>query len=113
MQTKLLDLNYGWLKLLHTMTGDKGSGNGLNYKPPRKNAKINCVPKDDTMSSLETNDARRMRGVNAKKVEHQNIVEVLYFRRYFKHYEFSIDENGYRQKVMKRYINVSVCINLE
>ena len=54
-----------------------------------------------------------MRGVDAKKVEHQNIVEVLYFRHYYKHYELSIDETGYRQKVMKRYINVSICINIE
>ena len=64
-------------------------------------------------NSQGTDNTRRMRGGNAKKVEHQNIVEVLYFRHYCKHYEFSIDENGYRQKVMKRYINVSVCINLE
>ena len=54
-----------------------------------------------------------MRGGNAKKIEQQNIIEVFYFRHYYKHYEFSIDETGYRQKVMKRYINVSVCINIE
>ena len=42
------------------------------------------------------------------------VVEVLYFRHYCKHYEFSIDETGYRQKIIKQYINVvSVCINLE
>ena len=65
------------------------------------------------MYSLETDDACRVCGGNVKKIEHQNIVEVLYFRHYYKHYEFSIDENGYRQKLMKRYINVPVCINIE
>lgn len=65
------------------------------------------------MSSLEADEACRVCGRNAKKVEQQNIIEVLYFRYYYKHYELSINENGYRQKVLKRYINVSICINLE
>ena len=95
------------------MKENNGFGNWLDYKYPRLNTKANCVFKEDAMYSLETNDARRVCGVNAKKIEQQNIVEVLYFRLYYKHYEFSIDENGYRQKLMKRYINVSVCINLE
>ena len=31
--------------------------NGFNYKFPRKNAKVNCAPKEDTMSSLGTDNA--------------------------------------------------------
>ena len=42
----------------------------------------------------------------------EKYVEVLYFSHFFKHYEFVEDELGYRKKVLKTHIPVSVVVPL-
>jgi len=40
------------------------------------------------------------------------IVKILYFKQFYKHYVFNEDGDGGRKKVLKNYIDVYVCIDM-
>ncbi|EDP24010.1 MULTISPECIES: hypothetical protein [Bacillota] len=40
------------------------------------------------------------------------IVKILHFKQFYKHYVFVEDGEGGRKKVLKNYIDVNVCIDM-
>jgi len=40
------------------------------------------------------------------------IVKILHFKQFYKHYVFNEDGDGGRKKVLKNYIDVYVCIDM-
>ena len=40
------------------------------------------------------------------------IVKILHFKQFYKHYVFNEDVDGGRKKVLKNYIDVYVCIDM-
>lgn len=40
------------------------------------------------------------------------IVKILHFKQFYKHYVFNEDAEGGRKKVLKNYIDVNVCIDM-
>ena len=40
------------------------------------------------------------------------IVKILHFKQFYKHYVFNEDAEGGRKKVLKNYIDVYVCIDM-
>lgn len=46
-----------------------------------------------------------------KKVE--KFTEIMCFDLFYKHFVFNIDDDGYRKKVLKDYLQVRLVINLE
>jgi len=46
-----------------------------------------------------------------KKVE--KYTEIMSFDLFYKHFVFNIDDDGYREKVLKDYLQVRLVINLE
>ncbi|MBU5439877.1 hypothetical protein KQI42_17840 [Tissierella sp. MSJ-40] len=41
-----------------------------------------------------------------------NYVEILRFKQFHDHFEFIEDEHNFKKKVLKKYFNVSVVVNL-
>ena len=50
-----------------------------------------------------------MHSVNTKR----NYVEILRFKQFHDHFEFIEDEHNFKKKVLKKYFNVSVVVDLE
>ena len=46
-----------------------------------------------------------------EKVE--KYTEIMCFDLFYKHFVFNIDDEGYREKVLKNYLQVRLVINLE
>ena len=46
-----------------------------------------------------------------EKVE--KYTEILSFDLFYKHFVFNVDDDGYREKVLKDYLQVRLVINLE
>ena len=42
-----------------------------------------------------------------------NYIEILRFKQFHDHFEFVEDEHNFKKKVLKKYFNVSVVVNLE
>ena len=42
-----------------------------------------------------------------------NYVEILHFKLFHDYFEFVEDEHNFKKKVLKKYFNVSVVVNLE
>lgn len=42
-----------------------------------------------------------------------NYIEILRFKQFHEHFEFVEDEHNFKKKVLKKYFNVSVVVNLE
>ena len=42
-----------------------------------------------------------------------NYIEILIFKQFHDHFEFVEDEHNFKKKVLKKYFNVSVVVNLE
>lgn len=49
-----------------------------------------------------------VRGVDTK----ERLVEVLFFKQFYRHFMFTEDEEGNRNKRMKKYFNVSVVVDV-
>ena len=52
--------------------------------------------------------AYRMCGVDTK----ERLVEVLYFKQFYRHFVFEEDEEGNRNKRMEKYFEVSVVVDV-
>lgn len=52
--------------------------------------------------------ACRVHSVDTKS----EIVKILHFKQFYKHYVFNEDGDGGRKKVLKNYIDVYVCIDM-
>jgi len=43
----------------------------------------------------------------------ENYIEILRFKQFHTHFVFIEDEHNFKKKVLKKYFNVSVVVNLE
>ena len=41
-----------------------------------------------------------------------NYIEILRFKQFYDHFEFMEDEHNFKKKVLKKYFNVSVVVDL-
>ena len=41
-----------------------------------------------------------------------NYIEILRFKQFYDHFEFIEDEHNFKKKVLKKYFNVSVVVDL-
>ncbi len=42
----------------------------------------------------------------------ENYIEILRFKQFYDHFEFVEDEHNFKKKVLKKYFNVSVVVDL-
>ena len=97
-------------------TGVKDSQDSNNFKDKRKNAKDNDIDKlcsckndeDKKLCSQAKDNACGVHSVDTKS----EIVKILHFKQFYKHYVFNGDGDGERKKVLKNYIDVYVCIDM-
>jgi hypothetical protein len=54
-------------------------------------------------------EPRRVYSVDTK----ENYIEILRFKQFHDHFVFIEDEHNFKKKVLKKYFNVSVVVNLE
>ena len=57
---------------------------------------------------FSTDASCRVHSVDTKS----EIVKILHFKQFYKHYVFVEDGEGGRKKVLKNYIDVNVCIDM-
>ncbi|CJM54681.1 Uncharacterised protein [Streptococcus pneumoniae] len=60
---------------------------------------------------LQLVSALRACGVHSVDTKSE-IVKILHFKQFYKHYVFNEDGDGGRKKVLKNYIDVYVCIDM-
>ena len=98
-------------------TGIHSNFNGKDFKPKRKNAA--AVHNDTELCSYtsdedkklclhSSSDTHRMCGGNTK----ETYLEIFYFKQFYKHFVFSEDEEGNRNKRMERYFEVSAVVDV-
>ena len=58
--------------------------------------------------NVEGTDTCGVHSVDTKS----EIVKILHFKQFYKHYVFNEDGDGGRKKVLKNYIDVYVCIDM-
>lgn len=63
---------------------------------------------DGSYPQIPTGESCRVHSVDTKS----EIVKILHFKQFYKHYVFVEDGEGGRKKVLKNYIDVNVCIDM-
>ncbi len=97
-------------------TGAKDSQNSNNFKDKRKNSKDNdinklrsCKNDEDKKLCFQAKDnACGVHSVDTKS----EIVKILHFKQFYKHFVFDKDEEGYVKKTQKNYMDVRVVLQL-
>lgn len=74
-------------------------------KSSAKHIRLPVLGLDTPLSHFDT---CRVHSVDTKS----EIVKILHFKQFYKHYVFNEDGDGGRKKVLKNYIDVYVCIDM-
>ena len=100
-------------------TGKKDSQDGQLFKSKRKNAKNTDEKNDNKLYPQSSNEVNNLYSYTADNTcgvhsvdTKSEIIKILHFKQFYKHYVFNEDGDGGRKKVLKNYIDVYVCIDM-
>ena len=74
---------------------------------------IDIFPHTRLLKNLKFYPYRPLKPCGVHSVDTKSeIVKILHFKQFYKHYVFNEDGDGGRKKVLKNYIDVYVCIDM-
>lgn len=74
---------------------------------------LTCSRKRKVQKISPRHQSKRLKPCGVYSVDAKSqLMRILYFRHFYKHFVFEEDAEGERKKVLKKYIDVNVCIDM-